>query len=94
MKPCLKCGKPLEKSAAGRPPSYCSRACRRAAEYELKRLQRHLERLETEREELRHSRLKLGDMLGRTHRQQVSDNRRALAEKETRLRELLEEAAR
>ncbi len=82
------------KPATGRPPSYCSTACRRAAEYELKRLQRHLERLETEGEELRHSRLKLGDWLGRSHRQQVADNRRTLAEKETRLRELLEETAR
>ena len=93
MKLCIKCCKPLEKPATGRPPRYCSRACRRAAEYEIRRLNRHLGRLETEREELRHSRIKLGDWLGRSHRQRVNDNRKALAEKETRLRELLEEAA-
>lgn len=94
MKLCIKCCKPLEKPATGRPPSYCSTACRRAAEYELKRLQRHLERLETEGEELRHSRIKLGDWLGRSHRQQVNDNRKAIARAEERLRDLLEETER
>jgi hypothetical protein len=46
---CLTCRAPLERPArpaAGRPPRYCSTACRRAAEYELRRLQRFLERLE------------------------------------------------
>ena len=94
MKPCVKCGISLTKPAAGRPPRYCSTACRRAAEHEIRRLNRHLERLETEAEGLRHSRWKLSDTLGRTHRQQVGDTRRAIAEKETRLRELLEEAER
>ena len=91
MSTCLKCGDPLTKPATGRPPRYCSAPCRRLAEYEIKRLQRHLQRLETEREELRNSRLKLGDYLGRTHRQQVNDNHKAIAKAETRLRELLEE---
>ena len=90
MLTCLKCGSNrLTKLATGRPPVYCSVACRRAAEYEIKRLQRHLARLEIEAEDLGQTRLKLGDNLGRTHRQQVADNRRALAEKETRLRDLL-----
>ncbi len=92
MKPCLKCGKPLTKPATGRPPSYCSRGCRRSAEHEIRRINRYIERLEIEGEGLRNSRNKLGDWLGRSHRQQVNDNRKALAEKETRLRELLEEA--
>ncbi len=94
MKPCLKCGKPLTKPATGRPPSYCSRGCRRAAEHEIRRINRYIERLETEREELRHSRHKLGDWLGRSHRQQVNDNRKALARAEERLRDLLEETER
>ncbi len=94
MPSCLKCGSPLTKSATGRPPRYCSVACRRAAEYERKRIQRHLERLEIQGEELGQSRWKLSDTLGRTHRQQVNDNRKAIAAKEARLRELLEEAAR
>jgi hypothetical protein len=45
---CLMCHGPLERPETGRPPSYCSTSCRRAAEYELRRLQRRLERLETE----------------------------------------------
>ena len=47
---CLKCRTPLTPTAAGRPPSYCSTGCRRAAEYELRRIQRHLERLEGRRD--------------------------------------------
>jgi hypothetical protein len=47
---CSKCRTPLRPRAAGRPPSYCSTGCRRAAEYELRRIQRHLERLETQLE--------------------------------------------
>ena len=94
MASCLKCGSPLTKSAAGRPSSYCSVACRRAAEYERKRLQKHLERLEIEGEALGQTRSKLYDTLGRSHRQQRNDNRKALARAEERLRELLEEAER
>ena len=43
---CLKCQAPLERPEVGRPPSYCSTGCRRAAEYELRRLQRAIEGLE------------------------------------------------
>lgn len=43
---CLVCRKPLERPENGRPPSYCSTSCRRAAEYELRRLQRRLQALE------------------------------------------------
>ncbi len=34
---CLKCGESVTWSGKGRPPSYCSVACRRAAEYEIRR---------------------------------------------------------
>ena len=47
---CLKCRTPLTPTAVGRPSRYCSTGCRRAAEFELRRLQRHLERLERQRE--------------------------------------------
>jgi hypothetical protein len=47
---CLKCRTPLTPTAVGRLPSYCSTGCRRATEYELRRIQRHLERLEVQRE--------------------------------------------
>jgi predicted nucleic acid-binding Zn ribbon protein len=43
---CLVCRAPLERPEMGRPPSYCSTGCRRAAEYELRRLQRRLQVLE------------------------------------------------
>jgi hypothetical protein len=43
---CIKCGRKIEKSATGRPPRYCGKGCRRAGEYELRRIQRHLEALE------------------------------------------------
>jgi hypothetical protein len=44
---CLICGAALEQPATGRPPDYCSPACRRAARYERQRLQRRLSNLET-----------------------------------------------
>ena len=38
MNQCVKCGKSIETTATtGRPPDYCSTACRRAAEYEINR---------------------------------------------------------
>lgn len=43
---CVKCGALLTRPPTGRPPRYCSTACRRVAEYEVRRLQRHLEREE------------------------------------------------
>jgi hypothetical protein len=43
---CAKCGGELVQQETGRPSRYCSKACRRAAEYELRRIQRRLEDLE------------------------------------------------
>jgi hypothetical protein len=49
MDTCAKCTRPLSARArTGRPARYCSPACRRAAEYELRRVQRHLEMVERE----------------------------------------------
>lgn len=36
---CAVCQAPLEQPATGRPRVYCGQVCRRAAEYELRRLQ-------------------------------------------------------
>ncbi len=44
---CLKCARPLTAPKTGRRPRYCGSGCRRAAEYELRRLQRTLENLES-----------------------------------------------
>mgnify|MGYP003395817358 CR=1 FL=1 len=44
---CIKCGKAIEGTAAtGRPLTYCSVGCRRAAEHEVRRLNSRLEKLE------------------------------------------------
>ncbi len=50
---CLKCGADIEGSGSGRPPIYCSTGCRRAAEHEVRRINRVLENLEHEEREYR-----------------------------------------
>ena len=83
---CRKCRRALPVSAAtGRPRRFCSTGCRRAAEYELRRLQRQLEEVE---EQARWCRL---GWHGRTE----SQASKYLAEQErleARLRELLDDA--
>lgn len=54
MSDCLICHRPIEpKEGPGRPNVYCSPACRRTAEHEVRRLDRRLERLEEQRDDLR-----------------------------------------
>jgi hypothetical protein len=49
MGACVQCGFPLEAhDGRGRPPRYCSHACRRLAEYELKRLAIRIGKLDDE----------------------------------------------
>jgi hypothetical protein len=43
---CIKCGSPIDQPLTGRPRSYCSTGCRRAAEKEIGRLNDHLAKLE------------------------------------------------
>lgn len=44
---CIKCEKALEQDdGRGRPRSYCSKGCRRAAEYELRRLDSRISKAE------------------------------------------------
>ncbi|CCF85577.1 hypothetical protein [Nitrolancea hollandica] len=50
---CRVCGAELMLPRTGRPPRYCTVTCRRAAEYALKRTNRHLEGLEWRRDCLR-----------------------------------------
>jgi hypothetical protein len=50
---CAVCGGPVESKARGPAPTYCSTPCRRAREYELKRLQVRLGRLEEEHDQAR-----------------------------------------
>src|SRR6476469_3074774 len=50
---CRVCAAPLVIPATGRRPRYCSVTCRRQAEYELKRINLHLSRVEWERDHAR-----------------------------------------
>lgn len=90
---CAKCGAELpEPAATGRPRRYCSVTCRRLAELERLRLTRILERLEQQRvDEEFTSGIDLGDWKGRTRAQRLADTRRAIADIEARLRELIED---
>jgi len=45
---CAKCGGELSRPATGRPPRYCSVGCRRATEFELRRLQGRLDAADEE----------------------------------------------
>jgi sugar-specific transcriptional regulator TrmB len=87
---CLKCGGPLSQPPTGRPRSYCGPACRQAAAYEIKRLQRRLEALEERASRLRHEReTGVKDWLGRTRAEALADVEAEIAAAEERLRALL-----
>ena len=43
---CKSCGKRIALKARGRPSDYCSTACRRASEFEIRRLNTRIARLE------------------------------------------------
>lgn len=80
---CRKCGRLVERAAGpGRPRDYCSTGCRRAREYELRRLQVGLEQVE---EQLRWCRI---NRRGPSQLAKFDDERKRLEE---RLRELLDD---
>ena len=84
MENCLKCGKPLESSTGkGRPNTYCSTACRRTAEFEIRRINLRLIKLE---EQASNARLGYG-MPSEGHIRKLKDE---IALYEERLRVLLE----
>lgn len=88
---CQKCGKALTKPRTGRPPTFCSTACRRAGEYEAARINRHLEKLETKRIKLDIvDNCYLKDFAGRTRAEQLADVDRIITGLEKRLLGLLE----
>ena len=88
---CAKCGKAMSKPSTGRPPRWCSTGCRRSAEREIRRLDRRLESLETQRVDLKSDRSGLRDMGGRSPEQQVAANAEAIEEAEARLKRLLDD---
>lgn len=51
---CIKCGANIAAHAgAGRPKAYCSDACRRSADLEIRRIDRRMEKLEMDAQNLR-----------------------------------------
>ncbi|MEC4747959.1 hypothetical protein [Methylomicrobium sp. Wu6] len=87
---CIKCGRDFTTTATtGRPPSYCSTACRRAAEMEITRINRRLEALEDEL--ITYKKWGKGrDSAGRTGPELLELQQGIIAETEARLRELLD----
>ncbi len=91
MADCLKCGAPLPAPpATGRPPVYCGPGCRRAVEYEVRRITRRLEHNEDELQRLeRRLAVPLTPYQSKTIVNDVEVVRRQLAEDEARLAALL-----
>jgi hypothetical protein len=87
---CVKCGAELEVPETGRRPRYCSKGCRRAVEYELRRLQRSLEDLEGRERWYRHDADGFGTGSKAHTRQQLEWHRAEIERVERRIRELLE----
>lgn len=78
---CVICGTPRPRATTGRPPSYCSVACRRVAEFELRRLDRQLGDLEVDRDDAR-STLAQYERFGPPGTRSVAIEEHALAEAE------------
>lgn len=84
MESCVKCGGPIaEASTTGRPKKYCSPACRRSAEHEIRRVNTLLGKLEE-----RASHVRLGH--GYSTPDSIAKLEGEIARQEARLRVLLE----
>ncbi len=92
---CVKCGLPLSQPAKGRPRIYCGPSCRRAAEFELRRVQNALVVAEREVEAARRrvERRSAGLAVGggtatpRLERLELEQSERRVVELEARLHE-------
>ena len=90
MKNCIKCNSPIQTTAkTGRPAVYCSTACRRAAEYEIGRINRRLIELEDQLIFNKAGKDNTRDARGLTRTERVEALQVAIAESEQRLRSLL-----
>jgi hypothetical protein len=85
---CAKCAADLHQPPTGRRKTYCGPACRRAAEYELRRLQRRIEAAERTLDRAREE-LEFGYGDTRSKRKRVNFAQRHLEQLEERLRALL-----
>lgn len=92
MAECLKCGRRIEKGGRGRPAVYCSTGCRRSVEYELRRIQRHLEHAEHEVTWLQplEDNVSVASSFGGRRGEALANARAEIERLEARLRELLE----
>ena len=91
---CPKCGAAVSQNATGRPPRYCSPACRRLAGLEIRRLTCQLEVFEGQRWQLEQPGVladTIRDFSGRTARGQLDDLRHVIGQVEARLRVLMED---
>jgi hypothetical protein len=96
MRMCKKCGVPLTDPPTGRPRDYCGQACRRLAEFEIRRLVRQLESLDERKTELEQPAImacSMRDGYGRTGAQQLADTLGPIAALESRLRALIDDDA-
>jgi len=84
-------GKALTRPASGRPPVYCSSACRRVAEAELRRLDRRLASLESERDAFAVSIAAWGIAGSPSSKRQVAAIETAIAKATARQRQLYEQ---
>lgn len=90
MNQCVKCGKPIQTTATtGRPPDYCSASCRRAAEYEVRRVNRRIEMLEERLAWEKLTNENTRDASGRKRAERVDSLNGLIAEAEGRLKRLL-----
>ncbi|MGH8592342.1 MAG: hypothetical protein ACREX9_21850 [Gammaproteobacteria bacterium] len=92
-KVCKSCGVSLPVNRTGWPSDYCSTGCRRAAEFEIRRVNRRLESLETS---LSSMRINPDDELmsmiaGRTRTERVAAVEAELTTLKARFRELLDD---
>ena len=96
MSNCKKCGAELRIPTTGRPPTYCGVACRRSAEFEIRRINKRLETYETERDHLREL-AKLPHTPryfdGRDVKRRLEDIETTIANTEERLRSLLNDGS-
>lgn len=92
MDHCQKCGKGLVPSATGQPLDYCSVACRRLAEFEIRRLAKRLETYEIQRDNERallKAPRQYKDLYGCDMQRRLEELEKAISETEERLRFLL-----
>lgn len=85
---CRECGADVPRAhVRGRPPVYCSKTCRRLAEFRIRRVNRQLDALETQLAYAQHARW-YGTAKGR--QKWVTELEALVRAAEARLRELLE----